>query len=235
MLKTGATIPKHRLCPIVRMEAAPGAGWRTHPIDAAQTCVPFPYGARPQDQYDKNQPVRQDLLAATERQGLQFCAARPGVPLHAGAAETYRFCPLPVRGQVQSAGAAIIRNGSRTRRSSITQLGKVVGNCVPNRHKKSKGRDNIPDRRYWDTQFQKCTAPLQVPSFRTEQNKGWQHLYLKLKKLPIFLSRHKELLLFIYVRRLCRAMIIPHNGLFWFLLSGSCHLISETFADYLQE
>lgn len=23
----------------------------------------------------------------------------------------------------------------------------------------------------------KCTAPLQVPSFRTEHTKGWQHLY----------------------------------------------------------
>ena len=52
----------------------------------------------------------------------------------------------------------------------------------------------------------------------------------------MFVVRYKELFtLYSYVRRLCRVMIIPHNGLFWFLLSGSCHLISETFADYLQE
>ena len=166
-------------------ETAPGAGWRTRPVDAAQTCCPHPYGAGQQDQILKGQPCRQDLLAATERRDLLFCAARPGVRFHAGAAETYRFHPAPSRGRVQSAGTEIIRMDGRTQRGSIDSCG-LLEICVPDRHKKSKGRDNIPDRRYWDTQFQKCTAPLQVPSLRTEQNKGWQHLYLGFKKCLFF-------------------------------------------------
>ena len=79
------------------------------PVSAAQTCVPFPYGAGQQDQILKGQPCRQDLLAATERRDLLFCTARPGVRFHAGAAETYRFRPAPSWGRVQSAGTAILR------------------------------------------------------------------------------------------------------------------------------
>lgn len=97
----------------------PGAGWRTRPVSAAQTCCPHPYGAGQQDQILKVRPFRQDLLAATERRDLLFCAARPGVRFHAGAAATYRFRPAPNWGRVQSAGAAIVRNDSRTRRGSI--------------------------------------------------------------------------------------------------------------------
>ena len=99
--------------------AKKGAAMIRPPVSAAQTCVPFPYGAGQQDQILKVRPFRQDLLAATERRDLLFCAARPGVRFHAGTAETYRFRTAPNRERVQSAGAAIVRNGSRTRRGSI--------------------------------------------------------------------------------------------------------------------
>lgn len=89
------------------------------PVSAAQTCVPFPYGAGQQDQILKVRPFRQDLLAATERRDLLFCAARPGVRFHAEAAATYRFRPVPSWERVQSAGAAILRMDGRTRRGSI--------------------------------------------------------------------------------------------------------------------
>ena len=100
-------------------ETAPGTGWRTRPVNAAQTCVPFPYGAGAQDQILEVRPCRQDLLAATERRDLLFCTARPGVRFHAGAAETYRFRPAPNRERVQSAGTEIIRMDSRTQRGFI--------------------------------------------------------------------------------------------------------------------
>ena len=104
-------------------ETAPGTGWRTRPVDAAQTCVPFPYGAGAQDQILEVRPRRQDLLAATERRDLLFCTARPGVRLHAGAAETYRFRPAPNRERVQSAGTEIIRMDGRTQRGFIDSCG----------------------------------------------------------------------------------------------------------------
>ena len=100
-----------------------GAAMIRPPVSAAQTCVPFPYGAGAQDQILKGQPCRQDLLAATERRDLLFCAARPGVRFHAGAAETYRFRTAPNRERVQSAGAAILRMDSRTQRDSINSCG----------------------------------------------------------------------------------------------------------------
>lgn len=95
---------------IITAAAAPGAGWRPRPVDAAQTGCPHPYGAGAQDQILKSRPFRRDLL---------FCAARPGVPLHAGTAETYRFRPATSWGRVQSAGAAILRMDGRTQRGFI--------------------------------------------------------------------------------------------------------------------
>ena len=168
------------------------------PVSAAQTCVPFPYGAGQQDQILKGQPCRQDLLAATERRDLLFCTARPGVRFHAGAAETYRFRPAPNRERVQSAGTEIIRMDSRTQRGFIDSWDEFeAGFRVPKRHKKSKGRDNIPARRHWDTVAKKCTAPLQVPSTKDGTKQGLATFIPSLKNSQFLLARYKELLLFI--------------------------------------
>ena len=64
-------------------------------------------------------------------------------------------------------------------------------------HKKSKGRDNIPARRHWDTVAKKCTAPLQVPSTRDGTKQGLATFIPSLKNSQFLLARYKELLLFI--------------------------------------
>ena len=53
------------------------------------------------------------------------------------AAGTYRFRPFPVRGRMQSAGAATVRKDGRTPRVSINSGDEFeAGFCAPGRHKK---------------------------------------------------------------------------------------------------
>ena len=58
-------------------------------------------------------------------------------PRQALAAGTYRFRPFPVRGRMQSAGAATVRKDGRTPRVSINSGDEFeAGFCAPDRHKK---------------------------------------------------------------------------------------------------
>ena len=62
----------------------------------------------------------------------------------------------------------------------------------------------------------------------------------------MFVVWYKELFtLYSYVRRLCRVVIIPHNGLFWFLLSSTryprrkllqtiCRIVKQIYGKYGQ-
>ena len=54
-----------------------------------------------------------------------------------GKIRTYRFRPFPVRGRMQSAGAATVRKDGRTPRVSINSGDEFeAGFCAPDRHKK---------------------------------------------------------------------------------------------------
>ena len=84
--------------------------------DATSLLEEFNAKTAPATRFQGPLPVR-DLSTAAER-GDIMCRRESGAA--PGTSRRYRFRPAPGRGRVQSAGAAIIRNGSRTQRGSIT-------------------------------------------------------------------------------------------------------------------
>ena len=108
------------------------------PVSAAQTCVPFPYGAGQQDQILKGQPCRQDLLAATERRDLLFCTARP--------CRSRRNIPIPPGPKLGT--GAIRRDGDITHgRQDATGFHRfvwIVGNAPRIGIKRGRGVSPTP-------------------------------------------------------------------------------------------